>query len=319
MIKANSSDYYEHPIFSSHNLNLQTEAISKLSDEIHQWVWTGSTGGLVTGMARVGKTTALLKIASNLVSRSNKPIPTFYVSIPARDQHTITAIHRQLCISVNLRNTSCDRADHLADRFVQYLVEISAEKSIKKIVLIIDEMQHMEPTQFDAFAEISDKLTLFDITLTVIFIGNDPGCWHLINIINNEAHAPIRGRFFTQGTAFNGLKSSKDVRQCLSQYDQVRFPQGGPTYTEFFLSNQYKSGWRLSNLADDLWRVFHGYQKEYQIKSWGMQYFIATVNTLLTDFLPRLDITEDIDDEVIHECIRVSSLLPSLIKPKNDY
>lgn len=317
MIEVNNS-YYEHPIFSSHNLNLNTKAMTMLSDEIHQWIWTGTTGGLITGMARVGKTTALLNIASNLVSRANKPIPTNYISIPTRDQNTITSIFRQLCISTKLRNTSRDRSDHLADRYVHYLVEIAAEKSSKQIVLIVDEMQHMKPIQFDAFAEVSDKLTLFDITLTVIFVGNDPECWNLIKIINTPNYSHIRGRFFTQGTMLEGLKSSKDVKDCLSQYDRMRFPPSGPTYTEYFLPKEYKKGWRLSNLASDLWRVFHGYQKEYQIKSWGMQYFVATVNTLLTDFLPRIGVTEDIDDEIIHECIRVSSLLPSLIQPKYD-
>jgi hypothetical protein len=104
------------------------------------------------------------------------------------------------------------------------------------------------------------------------------------------------------------------VHRCLIQYDQLRYPDDGPTYTEYFLSEAIKQGWKLSTVSEDLWRIFRDYQRQYKIDSWGMQYFLVTVNTLLTDFLPTHGV-EHINDDMIHESVRVSGLIPSLIKP----
>jgi hypothetical protein len=310
-----SHDYYDHPVFNPLKLHLATPAIRQLNRDIHQWLWTGTTGGLITGTARVGKTTALQSLASQLFMRGRTQIPVYQVSIPKRDKHTVLTVFRQLCFSANLRVSPRDIADHLSDRYIQFIADAAVEAKCNRAVLMVDEMQRLKAPQFDAFAELYDKLLLLNIALTVLFIGNDPECWPLVEEVENDRYAHIHGRFFTQGVEFLGLSSMRQVNDCLKQYDELRYPtQKDPTYTAFFLPEEFKKGWRLASLSSDLWHVFHCYQLQYHLKSWGMQYFTATINTLLSDFLPRYGV-DRFDEDMVHECIRLSGLVPSLVRP----
>lgn len=306
-------DYYDHPVFHPNRLRLETPAMKRIGEEVHRWLWTGATGGAIIGAARVGKTTALRALVSQLRTRGNEPIPSHYVTIPNRDQRTILSIFRQLCLSAKLRVTPRDRADHLADRFVYYIADRAVEADCQYAVLVVDEMQRLWPAQFNPFAELYDKLSLLDINLTVLFVGNDQECQHLFEQIEQPAYAHIRGRFFTHSTAFPGLTTKEQMKGCLAQYDHLRYPADGPTYTAYFLPDAVQDGWRLTVLSGAMWRVFREYQKNYHITSWGMQYFTAAVNTLLIDFLPRYGV-EDVDDELLHECIRISGLVPDLVQ-----
>lgn len=310
--------YYEHPVFDPLRLHLHTPAMTRLADEAHRWLWTGITGGLIYGAARTGKTTAVDGLAAQLHTRGNVKIPVYRISVPRRDQSTVMSIYRHLCWSVHLRESPRDRADHLSERLIHYIADRAVEAECQQAVLVVDEMQRLHVEQFDAFAELYDNLKRFEnppVLLTTLFVGNDPECWDLVEHIQQPRYSHIRGRFFTQGIEFLGLTSIKEVEHCLAQYDTLRYPADGPTYTENFLPDAFIKGWRLASWSSDIWRVFRSYQQSYHIRSWGMQYFTTAINALLTDYLPRSGV-EQFSDEIMHACIALSELVPSLVRPK---
>lgn len=302
-----------HPVFDPNRLYLETPAINQLSDTLKRWLWIGATGGVILGASRAGKSTALRTLASRLVTRDGTPIPVAYIQTPSRDQRTIMSIFRALCWGAELRVQPRDTADHLSDRFLHYLADRACDAQCHQTVLFVDEMQRLVPTQFQAFAELHDKLWWLGIRLTVIFVGNDQESDDLLQTVTTRDYAHIRGRFFTRTASFQGLTSKADVEACLAQYDTLRYPTGGPTYVEYFLPEAVKSGWRLASLSRDFWRKFQEYNKTYQIGAWGMQYFTATANTLLTDFLPVYGV-DQFEDEMLEQCIEMSGLVPSLVK-----
>lgn len=303
--------YYGHPVLTNKVL-LSTPAMKQLKDEISRWLWTGTTGAVVLGESRVGKTTALEVLASQFYTRGKVNIPGYYTSTPQRDQYTIMSVFRQLCWQANLRVTDKDRADHLSDRFVHFIVDKAAEAKCEQAVLFVDEMQRLTPKQFNAYAEIYDRVRMLGVDLTVIFTGNDQESSRLLTQIEKPTNAHIRGRFFTQGYIFRGLTSKSDVQDCLKQYDKLCYPKDGPTYTAFFLPKDARKGWQLASISGDLWRIFHNYQTTYHIDSWAMKYFTPVVHTLLSDFLPKYGV-DRFDDEMVHECIRISGLIPSRV------
>ncbi|MEX0606565.1 MAG: ATP-binding protein [Halofilum sp. (in: g-proteobacteria)] len=308
-------DYdFDHPVFHPDRLRLRTPAMDRLGEDLHRWLWTGATGGLILGAARAGKTTAVRVLSPEVHWRDQTHVPTYYVSIPLRDQRTVTSVFRHLCWAAELRVSNADRADHLSDRFVHYLLDQATVHACRYAILIVDEMQRLMPQQYGAFAEIHDRLLLLDIRLVVFFVGNDQECSELLETIESPRYAHIRGRFFMHRVLFRGLRSRRDVEACLAEYDRLRYPAEGPTYTEYFLPAAYAYGWRLTALASDLWRAFRAHQRAYSIDSWGMQYFTATANTLLTDFLPRLGV-EEFDDALAREGIALSGLLPDVVRP----
>lgn len=311
-MQQSASAYGDHPVFNPLRLHLVTPAMGRLREDLLRWLWTGSTGGLILGASQVGKTTALLALLTQLYTRDKRRIPAYYVSSPRRDQTTILSVFRQLCWSQDLPVKKNDRADHLSDRFVHYLADQAIEHHCPMTVLFVDEMQRLALRQFEAFAEVYDRLSLFDIALTTVFAGNDQQCDGLLERIEKPRYAHIRGRFFRQVLTYKGLTSRGEVDACLAQYDQLRYPDDGPTYCEYFLPEAFGAGWRLASLSTDLWRVFRNYQKTYRLGSWPMKYFTIAVNTLLADFLPR-DGVAHVDEEMLRECIELSGLLPSLV------
>jgi hypothetical protein len=309
-----SIDDFQHPLYEPYSILFDTYALNKLHENITRWLWTGCTGAYVTGSARTGKTTALNAIQYNMVYRDNTLVPVHRVTIPMRDKPTITSVFRTLCISAELKVTAHSKTDELSARFIEYLLDKTYLSKSKRLVLIVDEMQRLTTKQFQAFAEIYDVLKEYKVALLTIFVGNTDESLTLIGELKEQKNRHISGRFFTHHETFEGLMSKQEVAHCLKQYDTTRYPlPNGPTYTGYFLVDEFKNGWRLENLSGEIWRAFHHYQQQYKISSWGMQYFLTTINTLLLDYLPNLDLN-DIDSKVFDECIIISGLIPSLVR-----
>lgn len=307
-------DRFDHPLFNPLELIIETMEINRLQSKVNQWLWTGATGGLIQGGSRTGKTTALQLISNRLKSRGKALIPTHFFSVPSRDRTTIQSVFRNMCLSANLQIKRQDTSDALSERFMQYLLDAALDSNSKKIVLFVDEMQRLSLPQFDAFAELYDNMRSYKIPLTVIFTGNDQESSRLLDLISDPGKSHIRGRFFRQSYNFLGITSEKATKFCLKQYDSIRYPvKTGPTYTEYFLSKDFSKGWRLELISGQIWTGFREYQKSLGIKSWGMQYFLSAVNTLITDYLPRYGVKGDIRG-MIDESIQVSGLVANLVR-----
>ena len=149
----------------------------------------------------------------------------------------------------------------------------------------------------------------FGTTLTVFFVGNDDESSSLVDMVETESkdYAHIRGRFFMYQHEFHGLRSVDDVKACLNQYDILRYPDHGPSYTGYFLPEDFKDGFRLASLSGDLWEAFSTYKRSLGLSSWGMHYFVSTVYILLVDMIPSYGVDE-VCSEMIHECIDGSAL-----------
>jgi hypothetical protein len=308
-----TNNFYDHPIFNPLTFRVETQQIQQLRETITRWLWTGATGGYIQGYSRIGKTSAFEMIKETLKFRSGKSIPTYFFSIPKRDKPTINTIFKNCCHSAQLKVNNRDSAEELKTAFAHYLFEKANSNHANQIVLMVDEMQRLKAHQFDAFAELYDFLRLMGISLIVIFIGNTFESDSLIEQVKVPQYDHIRGRFFSQKSTFSGIQNVSELAYCLKQYDERRFPVGtGPTYTEYFLPDEFKNGWRFEKLSNELWEVFREYQKRFKLPSWGMQYFTSTANILLIDYLPKTG-TEVSLKKVIQECIELSGLASSHI------
>ncbi|ROT99905.1 ATP-binding protein [Marinobacter sp. R17] len=304
---------FSHPVLHPWQLVLDTPAMAQLRGEITQWLWTGLPGAIIAGPARVGKTTALDAVCDDLVDRSGRHIAVFRVSMPMRDQFTVVSVFRQLCTGAGLEFTQRHTADQLADRYIHCIADAMAETGIAQAVLMVDECQRLTPKQFNAFAELYDRLRALERALLVVFVGNDAETWSLIDGMDPHYYAHLHGRFFRVRREFRGISSAQEVGDCLRQYDTRRHPpESGRTFVAEFLPEAVAAGFRLASASSLLWRVFRDYQKAYKLDAWGMQSFAITTNTLLTDFLPRYGV-DALDEQMVEEALRMSGLIPSLV------
>ena len=97
----------------------------------------------------------------------------------------------------------------------------------------------------------------------------------------------------------------------MSQYDKLRYPKNGPTYTEYFLPKAYAKGFRLASLVDSIWGEFRACKQQLPITDWAMENFVRAVNTLLTDYLPKFGVNR-YNSEMFRHCIDISGMYPSI-------
>ncbi|WP_412972980.1 AAA family ATPase [Glaciecola sp. MF2-115] len=302
-----------HPIFSPFGFRIETLQLLYLKDTLKRWIWLGATGGYIEGLSRVGKTTAIEMVLNSLTNRSGDLIPSMMITMPERDTKTIRAVHINLCESFNIAYQPRATSDDLTNSWCIHLAELCLIRNSNTFVLFVDEMQRIIPKQFNAFAELHDKMRIRGILLVVIFLGNHHESDRLIRAVGTKTYSHIQGRFFVNNERFHGIRKETELTHCLRQYDNLCYPENSAiSYTEYFLPEDYKSGWRLSDQSKLLWSCFWSIKKEHQFESIGMQYILATIRPLLTDYLPALGV-ERLNEEMVLKCIELSGLPKSQI------
>jgi len=305
--------FFHHPVFRYHDFHLETHAMREIRMRIQQWVWFGHPGGLVLGSPRIGKTHAMRCVMREICQRNGQAVPGYYISIPRRDTQNIKSIWRLLCLESGL-HIGRDNTDVLSDRFTQYLFELCHSQQSEQLLFIVDEMQRLAARQFEAFAELFDKLNVLGVRASIIFVGNARETNTILQHLSADHFDHIQGRFLKQRSMYYGLRSEKEVRYCLEQYDTLHYPEDGPSYTRYFLPPETPDTWRLASLSRSIWRGFRRVQTKYGVNSWGMQYFVCAVNALLTDFLSQPGAVECYEDAMFDACIDVSGLITSSVE-----
>lgn len=294
-------------IFNPSEFFIETPVLKRLEDQLHHWLRTGMTGGLILGKYRIGKTRAIEYVSSRLINRYKESIPVKRITISLRDVRTVASVFKNLCFALDIPINQRTTADDMANDLTHCLGEMAIENTTKQVVLIVDEMQRLNVNQINAFSELYDNLSQLKINLSVFFVGNLGSSYPLLETIMDEKYELIRGRFFTHTFDIYGLQNRKDIHFCLKEFDKY--------YTEYYLPNDFKQGWRLASLSSATWDIFEdNYKKPLKLDSWAMQYFIAAIRILLVDYLPRYDVNDnEAVDEMIIASIDASGLAPNLV------
>jgi hypothetical protein len=312
----NHIEKFSHPLYQPMWLKFMTPEVAALDSQIKQWIHCGITGGIILGDARVGKTTASEILYNTYVSRRNgKTIPGHRFTVTKLDKRTIGNCWRRLYVSIGGEETLSQRqSDKYISQIENYFTDLSLLNDERTVLLFVDECQRLSLEQLDVFADLQNSLRDRRVTLLIYFIGNRAEYSKTLKMIQAEEYDHLRGRFFGQQYYFSGIHTLLQVEACLSQYDKTRFPEkDGPTYTEFFVPRDFADGWRLESQADLIWKAYKRYAGDAHRTTWGMKYFIGTINPLLSDYLPKYGIKK-LNMEMIKRCIDVSGLVPQLIK-----
>lgn len=301
-----------HPLLELKAVQFATPAVGRLVDTLTAWLWSGATGGFIVGAPRTGKSWAVRRLYRQLRLRDGRAVPVLYLSMVDRDTKTIAEVSRRACIDQQLGFSRRANADQLSDQFVNHVCDEQVEAGVRTAVLVVDEFDHLLPRQFNAFAELFNRLDQLERTLMIVFVGNKAEALALLKAMTGERYRRIRGRFFKRFSEYHGLRNREELIALMGQYDTARFPEPGPTFTAAFLPEAVNSGWRLTSLAKDLWRVYAGIAREYQLDSWGLEYVVGTLNVLVTDLLPRYG-WHDVEDDLLREAILLTHVTDDFV------
>jgi hypothetical protein len=306
-----------HPMLNPSEFFIPTPMIDELLDQVTRWIWNGLTGALILGQYRCGKTKAIAYIAEHLRNRLGQKIPAHRMTIPKRDRNTIASIWKTLCWSVDLKPKTRATSDEMSNLLFHYFMDLAHINTTKQIALFVDEMQRLDITQMEAFAELYDRLAEAHVNLSIFFVGNKEASQGLIDKTESHDYELVRGRFFTQSCAYYGIRTQSQLRECLGAYDTLDFPlEGGVSYTSHFAGEQCGDDWKLSSLTEIIWEVYSdNYQSKLNLKSWPMQYFTSAIRLLLMDFLSKYGArnSEEIK-QMIDASIDASGLVPNLVR-----
>ena len=304
-----------HPMRNPLALAIRTPMMNKIIDHIEEVLFDHDSGTCLLGTHRIGKTTAMLMIVEYLNSRENRLAYCHYFSADKLEKNTIKQMYEIFCYQENIQTKVNAKGLDLRELIIHRLLDKLIISGGSQIVLLIDELQRLNTQQLDALASLHDIFRRLKINLCIIFVGNTAPSLKLIEVTEDANNRLIYGRFFENQKEIFGIRSKVELRKCLAEFDRLRYPEDGPTYTQYFISKDAPSDWKLTSLTDLMWDV---YKKDFASKiadkhrSWGMKYFISTVRTLLTYYLSSYWTEEqDALRIMISECMKRSRIIPS--------
>lgn len=293
---------------------IPTPMVDALHQCLEEWTQCGHNGGLVVGESRQGKTTAVLALSDRLTNRDNQIIPLFRMHFGRRDVDSVRAVFGKIARSLGYQVRRHQTSDELQEQISVRLAEAALVNDDRKVVLVVDEAQMLSLQQFDVFSEIYNQLFDFRINFVVFFVANQDLFQPLAQALLSDEYRYLRDRFFNNLTFYYGIRSEKELAQCLAGYDNYPVTEDERiTATAYFCPSLYERGWRLAHLASAYWRH---YRERYGVplrqKAWGMNQFIRSTNLLLMDYLPLC--CDPADTPMLEACI-IKSLGAAGIEP----
>lgn len=123
-------------------------------------------------------------------------------------------------------------------------------------VLFLDELQTLVIDEFEDLQDLQNKLALHDIDTTLIGFSQ-PQIKHAITLLESQKRSELLVRFLYDVRPLPYCTDPTWMADTLKGYDErFTYPEGsGCTFTQFYLPRAYATGFRLSSIAPDIYRV----------------------------------------------------------------
>lgn len=267
---------------------IQTPMMNDLYNTLDQWTLAGFTGALIVGDARLGKSVAVRNLLDKLKTSDGEAIPTFYITFAKRDKNTIRSVYFRIAQQLGftgIKKTAT--ADELADLLTVKFADAALVNRQRKVVLIADEAQELSIDQLSAFAELYNAQDLAGNDFSVYFIANTQRIKGLAKELLEPDNDYLRERFFYNLYNFYGIKTLKELKACLKEYDKAPCsPNSTESLVDFHCPRMRAQGFSLLDLAPTIWDVYQtDYAKPLHLQSWGMTYFQRAIMVMIKDYL----------------------------------
>ncbi len=291
---------FDHPIFDPFS-HVETRGEIKLFKDLQERISKRHPSVVIEGDSRLGKSSIIKNKKNAFKTRKGEPIPMIYTSISETDNRTIRDINYNLVDYTLLTFNKNAVSKNLATTMFEFIADKAHQNSQKTAILVLDEAHHMSAKQYRAILNLTNKFNVFDIRIFVISIVNRAEVESLYIQMKRSNNSGIYNRFFSKKTSFKGIRTKTDVKFILDQYDQTPSSDREPrTYTEFFLPKDFKKGFRLTDLTDDIWEVYlKHYKSPMKLVDWPAEHFFDMLNTLLPDYLHQYGLRAYTKDMIV--------------------
>jgi len=276
-----------HPIETGRYV-LPTPPVYNMLKTVTQWIDNRAPGGMIEGMQRFGKTSAIVYVKRRLPEFFGGRLPVLEFS--CRDYRIASegTFFEDLLRSFGHALYKSGKPAAKRDRLTEYLHEMVKASGQNRLVIFADEAQKLHEIQFRWLVDLYNDLDRLGVNTTVLLVGQ-PDLVHLRSTFETAGKMQIVGRFMVHHHHFGGLRNARDIKVCLNGYDEgSEHPEGsGWPYSRYYFPAAYASGWRLAQEADVLWAVFQEVRAEERLPGKAeipMQYFSRSVEYILRRF-----------------------------------
>lgn len=281
-------------------LIIPTASINDLWEKnIKQWLLMASTGAIIYGRSRVGKTVAIDYLEQKINEMYNGGIPVIKWNIT---NHAVTErnFYSSLLMAMGAPEPNKGAtALVLKVRVLNLMTELASVGNsetmyseegmpgLRRIVLFCDEAYLLDEKDFNWLMDLYNNLRHNKVYLTTFLVGTDELKSlksHLCSIQKNQ----IIGRFMIDEHEFFGIRSKEEMALCLSVFDtEMRIPG---IYGEKIIPSQHFFPEAFANgegyysmLTDVFWDVFQDIKEKSKNKydDIPMKYFIRSVMTTM--------------------------------------
>lgn len=272
-----------HPVETGDYI-VDTLAIDEIASSILDWIHLRSTGGIVYGAPRLGKTRAIKYIKN--VFDYKYPNQWLNLSIITRKKKTPNedSFFENFLKDVGHDLYSVGKVNAKRNRLINFLLDKGEQTIRNQIVLFIDDAQRLTTMEYEWLMDVYNELDSFGITITTLLFGQTELSQRRNLYITTDKQ--IVGRFMIHEKRFYGVRNQNELAYLLSSYDNItNYPEGSNwSYTRFFFPDGFEKGFRLENETDIIWnslielRAEYGVNKKLEIP---MHYLVAIINFVL--------------------------------------
>ncbi len=258
-----------HPI-EQHCYIVPTNPMVGALKKIVEWIDAGCVGASIFGFPRMGKTRALWFATAFLTASNEKfkikglewfapylPIPVVSVEWndqPRPNEDTFLGDMLRMAGHAEWR---AGKAQDKRWRLTEYLREKAEGNPHRRLVFFVDEAHWLDKQHYKWLVGLHNQLDKLHVRVIFIFVGQHQLASRRNMLVVAGEHQ-IVGRFMLHSLEYKGLSTKEEVRACLRAYDdQTEFPKdSGCSYTRYFFTFAFDSGWRLTDEIDNVWKAF---------------------------------------------------------------
>lgn len=243
-----------HPLATG-NYRIATPAIQEFYELVTRCLRYRTTGALIYGPSRIGKTRAI-EYVRLLLAENHPKITTYHAQAEHKPRHAEGPFFSNLLEAVGYPDPDKGGNSTKRLRLINKIKEACAKAGSGTVILFCDEAQRYDDNEYEWLRDVHDHLDRMQIKMFTFLVGQQD----LLAVKISMQHAgktQIVARLMVDELAFFGIRNANDVATCLTGYGHTTFPCGTDwTFTRFYVQQAVDAGYRLLDDAQTLWDAF---------------------------------------------------------------
>ncbi|MDR8016154.1 ATP-binding protein [Ectopseudomonas guguanensis] len=297
-----------HAVFRK-DFTVITNAIAKASSTALEAIFVRQTGLIFHGLSRVGKTSCIKTINSQLRGF----MPRAYViqiEVVKKEGSFTNNILDQLATEEGVKFRSRETPVGKLDRISEHVINRCAEKFCNHWVLLLDEFQRLRPHDLHVLFDLFNRLDRKGITMTILSFAMPAVFKQREDLMYAGNSEQLIARFMSELIEFKGCTSAQDLAVILQTFDEKSEypPKSGITYTNGFAPQAFATGFRLEPLHGSFWKALNSASAGGYKNNVPLEHLFLSIRYLLR-YLSQNDYSRIvIPDKLLDEVVQKSNL-----------